>query len=176
MGGMIAQCLAVRHPERVLSLTSIMSTTGEPGLLRPTPEAVQRLMTPVPVDRDAAIEHWIATQRVIGGNGFAFDEQDERERFGRSYDRAFHPEGGTRQLAAIMASGPRREALRAVKQPALVIHGEEDPLVPVEGGIDTHEALGDSELLLIGGLGHSLPRPVWIPIADAIAKLAQRVP
>jgi len=174
MGGMIAQTLAVAHPRRVRSLTSIMSSTGHPGLPPAKPEAMARLGLPAPAEREAYIEHSLATQRICAGSGFPFDEERGRRVAGRAFDRAFDPRGVARQLAAVLASGSRREALAKLNLPALVIHGLEDPLVPVEGGLDTHQAIPRSELLLIDGMGHSLPRGVWPTVLDAIQKHVAR--
>jgi pimeloyl-ACP methyl ester carboxylesterase len=174
MGGMIAQTLAIEHPARVRSLTSIMSTTGHPGLPQAKPEAMARFGQPVPTEREAYIEHALASQRVFSGSGFPFDEERGRRNAARAFDRAFYPQGVARQVAAVIASGSRRDALAKLDVPALVIHGLEDPLVPVEGGLDTHQAIARSELLLIDGMGHSLPRGVWPTLLDAIQKHVAR--
>ena len=174
MGGMVAQELAIRHAERVLSLTSIMSTTGNPSLPPARPEAIARLMQKPQSDREGYLSTFVESMKILFGSGFPFDEARTRERGERLYDRAYYPAGQTRHLAAVLASGSRREALESVVLPALVIHGKDDPLVPVEGGIDTHEALKDSELMLIDGLGHGLPPEVHAKIAQAIADLTAR--
>jgi pimeloyl-ACP methyl ester carboxylesterase len=174
MGGMIAQTLAIRHPERVRTLTSIMSTTGRPGLPGPTPAALGALLAPPVAGREANVERGVATWRVIGSPGFPFDEPRIRERAGRAFDRGFHPEGVARQLSAILASGSRHERLAGVRAPTLVIHGQADPLVPAECGIDTADAVPGAELLLVEGMGHDLPRGAWPTILDAIAKLTAR--
>jgi len=174
MGGMIAQTLAIEHPGRVRSLTSIMSTTGQPGLPQAKPEAMARLGNPVPREREAFVEHSLATARIMAGSGFPFDEERSRRLAARNFDRAFYPQGVARQIAAVMASGSRRDALAKLDVPALVIHGLEDPLIPVEGGLDTHQAIARSELLLIDGMGHSLPRGVWPTVLDSIQKHVAR--
>jgi pimeloyl-ACP methyl ester carboxylesterase len=176
MGGMIAQTLAFRHPSRVLTLTSIMSTTGNPEVPPATPEAMEALMTPPPTSRQANIDRAARVWRVIGSPGFAFDEDEIRVRAGRAYDRGFHPEGVARQFAAVIASGNRKERLRAVTAPTLVIHGADDPLIRVEGAYDTAAAIADSDLLIIDGMGHDLPRAAWPQILDAIARHAAKVP
>ena len=174
MGGMIAQTLAIRHPSRLLSLTSIMSTTGNPEVPSATPQAMQVLLTPVPSEREAYIERSLRTWRVIGSPGFPFDEERIRRRSARSFDRAFHPAGVARQLVAIIASGNRKDALRDVTVPTLVIHGDADPLARVEGGRDTAAAIPDAELLIIAGMGHDLPREAWPRIIDAIDAHARK--
>ncbi len=174
LGGMVAQTLAIAHPRRVRSLTSIMSTTGNPSLPPAKPEAMARLGMAVPSERAAYIEHSLTTQRIVAGTGFPFDEERGRRLAGRLFDRAFYPQGVLRQIAAAVASGSRREALEALRVPTLVVHGLEDPLVPVEGGLDTHEAIAGSELLLIDGMGHSLPRGVWPSLIDAVQKHVAR--
>jgi pimeloyl-ACP methyl ester carboxylesterase len=170
MGGMIAQALALRHPRRVRTLVSIMSSTGNPEVPPAKPAALARLMTPAPAERNAYIEHMLASQSVMSGSGFPHDPEATRRLAGRLFDRAFYPAGVARQIAAILSSGSRKDALAAVRAPTLVIHGLEDPLVPVEGGLDTHDAIAGSELLLINGLGHNLPRGVWPTVLDAIQK------
>ncbi len=171
MGGMIAQILAVRHPARVLSLVSIYSTTGNPALPRPRPEVLQALMTPAPAERAACIAHTVALMRQFAGSGLPFDEPHHRRLAARAYDRAFYPQGTLRQMAAIMVQGNRRPALAAVAAPTLVVHGDEDPLVPLEAGRDTAAAIPGAELMVIAGMGHELPamNAHWLQILDAIA-------
>jgi pimeloyl-ACP methyl ester carboxylesterase len=174
MGGMIAQSLAIRHPERVRSLVSIMSTTGDRSLPPPRPEIASVLLAPMPSDRAGAIDRSVMVFRAIGSPGFPFDEEAVRERAGLQFDRCFHPEGQMRQMAAIVASGSRTEKLGAVRVPTLVIHGVDDPLVPVEGGRATAAAIPGAELLEIPGMGHDNPRDLWVSVVDAIAKLTAR--
>ncbi len=175
MGGMIAQAFAIEHPRRALSLTSIMSTTGHPELPPATPEAMAVLTAPPTTDRAENIERSVASSRVIGSPGFPRDEARIRERAGRSFDRCFYPEGTARQMAAVVASGSRREALAELSIPTLVIHGKADQLVRPEGGLDTHAAIPGAQLMLIEGMGHDLPPGTWPPITDAITKLTQQV-
>ncbi|MFW9784189.1 MAG: alpha/beta fold hydrolase [Candidatus Heimdallarchaeota archaeon] len=175
MGGMIVQIIAFRHPSRVLSLTSIMSTTGNPDLPQPTPEAMQALLSPAPTERNAYIEHSLKIGRLLYGSGFPYDEKRRRELAEEVYDRCFYPIGFGRQLLAIMANGNRKPKLSSIKVPTLVIHGGDDPLVPVQGGRDTHEAIPGSELLIIDGMGHSLPPEIWEQVSDAIAANAAKV-
>jgi len=170
MGGMIAQAIAISHPERVLSLISIYSTTGNPNLPQPKPEAMQILLTPPPEERAAFIEYTLKVFRTISGPGFPFDEEYHRKIAGRSYDRAFYPQGVVRQLMAVMAQDNRKPGLASVTVPTLVIHGADDPLVPVECGKDTAEAVAGAELMIIDGMGHDLPsgKGAWPQITEAI--------
>lgn len=172
MGGMIAQTVAIHHPERVLTLTSIMSTTGDPNLPRPEPEVASILVTPPPSDRAEYIDYSLQTWRLLHGPEFPVDEEYVRERSGRAYDRSFYPFGTGRQLAAILASGSRKDALKKLKTPTLVIHGNKDPLVSVEGGIDTAKAIPRAELLIIEGMGHSIPTEAAPRIIEAIVRHA----
>lgn len=169
MGGMIAQAMAIRHPSRMLSLISIMSSTGNPSLPQPKPETMSVLIAPVPEEREACIEHSVKIWRTIGSPGFAFDEERIRKLAAHSYDRCFHPPGMARQLVAIIAHGSRKPALASVTVPTLVIHGAEDPLIPVEAGKDTAEAVPGAELLIIEGMGYDLPPELWPRIVDANA-------
>src|SRR5688572_4840246 len=162
MGGMIAQTMAIRRPERVLSLTSIMSTTGERRAGRPKLRVWSVLTRRAPHDRDAYIEYFVRVFRMIGSKGFpADDEARVRELAGMTYDRGHHPAGTGRQLAAIIASGDRTEKLRGLRVPATVIHGKADPLIPFRGGRATAAAIPEAKLIAIPGMGHDLPRQVW---------------
>jgi pimeloyl-ACP methyl ester carboxylesterase len=174
LGGMIAQTLAIEHPARVRTLTSIMSTTGERTLPPAKPEAMAVLMTPAPTEREAAIEHGVRVYSTIGSPGYPPDEAELRALLARAFDRGVDPEGVARQLVAILASGSRRDALGSVRAPALVIHGLADPLVPVEGGRDTAACIPGAELMEIEGMGHDLPRALWPTFVDAIAKHTAR--
>lgn len=174
LGGMVAQTVAIEHPSRVRSLTSIMSSTGNPNLPPARPEAMAALLTPPPPDREGSIERLVAVFRVIGSPGFPFDEERFRRIAGRSYDRCFNPAGVVRQLVAILASGSRKDQLRSVRVPTLVIHGADDPLIPVAAAHDTAESVPGAELLIIDGMGHDLPRPVWSRIVDAVTALTGR--
>jgi pimeloyl-ACP methyl ester carboxylesterase len=174
MGGMIAQTLAIRHPKRVRTLTSIMSTTGNPALPPASPAAMRVLMTPAPTQREAYIEHHVEVAKVIGSPGFPFDAEAARARGARAFDRGVSPAGIARQLVAILASGSRKTALASVRTPTLVIHGTADPLVPIAGGRDTAESVPGAEFLEIEGMGHDLPREVWPRLVDAITKHAAR--
>ena len=167
MGGMIVQEIAINHPSRVLSLTSIMSTTGDPKLPQPSPKALKILMSPAPEGREASIEYAVETGRFLYGSGFPYDEEKARKEAARTYDRSFYPQGMSRQLVAILASGERTEKLASVRVPTLVIHGKDDPLVPHEAGIATSNAIPGAVLLLIDGMGHSLPPETWPQVLDA---------
>ena len=169
MGGMIAQTVAYRHAPKARSLVSIMSSTGNPALPQAKPEAMAVLMTPRPLDRASNVEAAVAASKVIGSPAYPADEARLRERAGKMYDRAFTPLGTVRQMAAIMAHGNRAPRLAGVKAPTLVIHGLADALVPVEGGRDTAKSIPGSQLLEIEGMGHDLPQPLFVRIADAIA-------
>ena len=170
MGGMIVQIIALRHPDRVLSLTSIMSTTGNPNLPQARPEAMQTLLTPAPTERDAYIEESVKRWRILYGSGFPYPEEEFREQAATLYDRSFYPQGVSRQLFAILGAENRVPKLCAIKVPTLVIHGGDDPLVPVEGGKETAASIPGAELLIIEGMGHSLPRETWPQVVGAIAK------
>jgi pimeloyl-ACP methyl ester carboxylesterase len=170
MGGMIAQSIAIRHPQHVLSLISIYSTTGNPELPQPKPEAIEVLISPMPKEREAYIEYSVKAYRMLAGRGFPFDEEWHRKMAVHSYDRSFYPQGLARQLLAIFAQGNRKADLASVTAPALVVHGSDDPLVPVECGRDTAEAIPGAKLLIIEGMGHDAPHGgAWPQIIDAIA-------
>jgi pimeloyl-ACP methyl ester carboxylesterase len=169
MGGMIAQALAIGYPQRLLSLTSIYSTTGNPDLPRGKPEVMMLLLSPPPRDREPFIEFSLNLFKAVTGPGFGLDEKWVRNMVGLSYDRSFCPQGEVRQLVAIMTQGNRKAGLKGVKVPTLVIHGDADPLVPVEAGKDTAEAVPGAKLKIIEGMGHDLPHgELWAQIAKDI--------
>jgi pimeloyl-ACP methyl ester carboxylesterase len=172
MGGMIVQTMAIEHPERVLSMTSIMSTTSEPDYFKSDPEAMQALMTPPPTEREAYIDNSVRISRIVSSPRY-FDEKFARERATAAFDRCFYPEGATRQMAAVNASGSRETGLRALTVPSLVIHGRRDPLVLLPGGERTAELIPGANLLVLSDMGHDLPRPLWPLITDAIASHAR---
>lgn len=171
MGGMIAQIFAARYPERTLSLASIMSSSGRRGLPGPTRAARRALMQPAPAaaQRERLIEHMTQTFRVIGSPAFPIPEKMLRERIARSIDRSLCPGGVARQLVAIAASGDRSPLLEQIVRPSLVIHGAQDPLVPVACGIDTARRIAGAVLHVIDGMGHDLP-PQLIPRLLALLK------
>src|SRR4051794_8561420 len=174
MGGMIAQTIAVRFPERVLSLVSIMSNTGARWSGQPRLATYRVLLGRPPRERDAYIENMVKTFKVIGSPGFERDEAQLREMAGRSYDRGRNPAGAGRQLAAIIASGDRTELLHGIRVPTTVIHGQKDRLVSPSGGKATARAIPGARLVTIPGMGHDLPRGAWPQIIGAIADNAAR--
>jgi pimeloyl-ACP methyl ester carboxylesterase len=174
MGGMIGQTMAIERPERVLSLTSIMSTTGERRAGMPKLRVWSALMRRAPDRRDAFVEYFVRMFRMIGSPGLPQDEPRIRELASATFDRCHCPEGTARQLAAILASGDRTPALRRLRVPTTVIHGTDDPLVPFRGGVATARAIPDAELVAIQGMGHDLPREIWPKLLDAVEKNAER--
>lgn len=173
MGGMIVQTMAIDRPERIRSVVSIMSTTGARDVGQPTPEALQRLLTAPPSNRDEYIEASIGAE--IWSSKRYFDPQRAREKAAANFDRMFYPEGSTRQYAAILASGDRTEALRSVEVPMLVIHGNDDTLIHPSGGEATAAAVPGSRLLLLDDMGHDIPQPLWEEIAGAIVEFGDSV-
>jgi pimeloyl-ACP methyl ester carboxylesterase len=170
MGGMIAQVVAYRHPKRVLSLTSIMSNTGNPNLPQAKPDAIAAVVAPMPTERAAYIEHNMNVWRKIWSPGFPFEEKRARTYLAKSYDRSYYPQGMARQNIAILSRGDRTESLLAIKAPTLVIHGSGDPLIPVEAGKDTARVIPGANLLIIDGMGHDLPTGVWSEIVTATSR------
>jgi pimeloyl-ACP methyl ester carboxylesterase len=168
MGGMIAQELAISFPQRVHSLTSIMSTTGNPKVPPPTREASAILMAPPPATKEEFFVRFAQTWKILRVGSFPRDEALDHARAERTYERGLNPAGVGRQLRAILASGSRKQRLASVKAPTLVIHGTVDPLVRPEGGKDTAASIPGAKLLLIEGMGHALPIPMWPQIIGAI--------
>jgi pimeloyl-ACP methyl ester carboxylesterase len=173
MGGMIAQVVAIEHPERVRTLTSIMSTTGERGLPQAKPEVYAAIAAPPPLTVEAFIETNVRVAELLRGYADASEEREARARATRAAARGLNPVGGARQLAAVIADGSRKEALAGVKAPTLVIHGVDDPLVPVEAGRATAQAIPGAKLIEFDRMGHTLPRAHWPAIVDAIAAHAR---
>jgi pimeloyl-ACP methyl ester carboxylesterase len=174
MGGMIGQTLAAKHPDRVLSLTSIMSSTGNSDVGQPTPEAMTALITPMPGDRAGYVDAAVRTFQAIGSPGYPPDEERLREVIGASYDRSYNPIGFLHQLAGILASGNRTETLRQIKAPTVVIHGEDDPLIVVSGGEATADAIPGAKLVKVPGMGHDLPPQLWPQFIDEIVENTER--
>jgi pimeloyl-ACP methyl ester carboxylesterase len=172
MGGMIAQEATILFPERVRSLTSIMSTTGNPNMPPPTREAAAMLMAAPPTTKEEYFARFAQTWKVLRAGSFPEDEALDQGRAERSFARGLNPAGAGRQLRAILASGSRKERLGSVKTPTLVIHGTVDPLVRPEGGRDTAASIPGAKLLMVKGMGHALPIPMWPQIIDAIDKHA----
>jgi pimeloyl-ACP methyl ester carboxylesterase len=173
MGGMIAQTMAIEHTDRLLSLTSVMSTTGDRDVGQADPGVlVEVLLAPMPTEPDEALTHKLHIAKSIGSPAH-FDEDRARRRAELETARSVDPQGTMRQLLAIVSSPSRSAALREVRLPSLVVHGEIDPLVGVSGGLRTHECLDGSELLLVPDMGHDLPPPVWDPLADRVAAFAR---
>jgi pimeloyl-ACP methyl ester carboxylesterase len=172
MGGMIVQHMAFGHIDRVLTMTSIMSTTGDRSVGQARPEALAALLRPPPSDRDSYLDQAAETWRVISGPHY--DEARSRDRAARAFDRAFNPAGAAFQMAAVLSDGDRTARLSGVRCPALVIHGRVDPLVTLSGGEATARAVPGAELLVLDEMGHDLPPPLLPDIVGAIAKLAAR--
>jgi pimeloyl-ACP methyl ester carboxylesterase len=172
MGGMIAQLIAITYPARVLSLTSIMSTVGGPNAVQAEPAVSAIFMAPPGRTREERVEQSFSNRRLIYGTGMPFDADRARQKAERAVDRSFSPDGGLRQLAAIIAAPERTAALGRLSVPTLVIHGESDPLVPPENGRQTAAALRNARLIMIPGMGHALPEEVWPQVVDAIAAVA----
>jgi pimeloyl-ACP methyl ester carboxylesterase len=173
MGAAITQELAINFADRLLTATCIMGTSGDPRLPPPTQEAMAVLMTPTPLDRDAYMERFLWTWRVLRGSAFPEDEARERARAERIFARGINPPGVARQLAAIFASGDRSAALPNVRVPMLVIHGTADPLVPVEGGRAIAAGVPGARLVEIEGMGHALPPAVWDEVVEEVEKRAR---
>jgi pimeloyl-ACP methyl ester carboxylesterase len=174
MGGMIVQTMALRHGHRLRSMVSIMSSTGNPELPPATPEAMAALLSPAGTTLDDVLDRAVTLWRAIGSTAYP-DSADRIRRQARAdFERSFYPVGTARQMAAVAVSGNRRPHLHQVTTPTLVIHGKNDPLVPLAGGIDTHEAIPGSRLEVIEGMGHDLPEPLWNDIVRLIAEHTAR--
>jgi pimeloyl-ACP methyl ester carboxylesterase len=174
LGGMIAQVVAIREPERVLSLSSIMSTTGNRDVGQPHPEGMAALFSPPPRDPDGFAEWAVANWRTLGSPGFELDEDAIRATAKVSFERGYNPDGVARQLAAAIASGDRTEELSRLEVPTLVIHGSDDVLIDVSGGEATARAIPGAKLIVIPGMGHDLPRALWPQFVDEIVANAER--
>src|SRR3954467_10866357 len=174
MGGMIAQTIAIRYPERTLSLVSIMSNTGSFWTGQPALTMYAVLLKPAPRDREAFIQHAVEMFTKIGGSGYKPDVEDLRTIASTSYDRGHDPRGSQRQLWAIIADRDRSPQLAPLRMPATVIHGADDKLVRPSGGRATAKAIPGAKLVEIPGMGHGLPRGAWPRIIDAITETASR--
>lgn len=172
MGGMIVQRMAINQPDRVLSMTSIMSTTGAPEVGNATPEAGAVLVTPPPADRNGYIEHTVQSRQVTGGAHYSADYW--RAQAAKLYDRMFHPIGSAFQIAAVAADGDRTAELGSVTVPSLVIHGRMDPLISLSGGEATASAIPGAELLVIDTMGHDLPSAIWEEVVAAMIAVAAK--
>lgn len=176
MGGMIAQIMACEHPERVMSLTSIMSSTGNPALPPPAPDVMAMMAGPAPdpvLDEAGYVAHGLAFARRIAGGGHPFDEAAARGLIVEERRRAGDRQGFGRQIAAIAVAGDRRPRLATVTAPTLVIHGSDDPLFPPACGEDTAASIPGAQLMLIGGMGHDLPAELYAEVAEAIDRTAR---
>ncbi|MGH3433748.1 MAG: alpha/beta fold hydrolase [Thermocrispum sp.] len=174
MGGMIAQLLAIRYPQRVRSLTSIMSTTGHKFVGRPSLTGWQALLSGAPADRESYLDHQVRTSTRLRSPGYPIEEERVRARAAMSFDRGLNAAGRARHLAAILATADRTPKLRELRLPVTVIHGTDDHLVNVSGGLATARAVPGAELHVINGLGHELPPALWSRFADFIEHTAQR--
>jgi pimeloyl-ACP methyl ester carboxylesterase len=174
MGATIAQTLAIHHPQRMLSMTSIMSTTGDRNLPQAEPSAVAAVTRPQPATLERYVEQYVDTWKVLRVGRFQEEETRDRARAVRTYRRGLSGGGSARHLVAILASGSRKDALRTVAVPTLVIHGDIDPLVPLAGGISTAQCIPGAELLVLEGMGHAISRPLWPQIIGAIASFITR--
>ncbi|MCB0997478.1 MAG: alpha/beta hydrolase [Acidimicrobiales bacterium] len=173
LGGMVAQRVAIDHPTRVRSLTSMMSTTGAPDVGQPSREALVALLEPTPLGREAVIAAGLACRRIWGSPDH-LDEDALRAYFARCYDRAPDGDGANRQFAAVLVDGSRDAELATVRCPALVVHGDHDVLIHPSGGERTAAVLPDAELLMLEGLGHDLPSPYWQQVIESLTRLAIR--
>ena len=174
MGGFIAQLVAINHPDRVISLTSIMSGPGGQDGVPPQPEGADVLTRIPPETREERIEHGVWIRKTLKGPGDPFDEAVETQQVERAYDRSYYPVGTGRQLVAILAAEGRLEKLSRVKVPTLVIHGTDDVLVPVDNGRRVASAIPGARLLEFEQMGHNVPERVWPQILDAIEELAKQ--
>ena len=167
MGGMVAQLVAIRHPELVTTLTSMMSSTGSPDVGQSTPEAFAALMKPMAPDRGGYVADSVASSRVWASKRY-FDKSAASALAAASYDRGLCPEGTTRQLAAMLATGSLEGDLARLRLPVLVIHGTDDTLITPSGGQRTAEVIPGAELMIVTDMGHDRPEPLWPILWDAI--------
>ena len=171
MGGMIAQVFALEYPQRTLTLTSMASTTNEPDLPAADPEVMRVVFSPAPAEREAYIRFATRMFEVFAGGSDKFDKALQREIAARSFDRGVYPPGFIRQFAAVLTAKGRRQTLKSLGMPALVVHGIQDTLVPFAHGEDTAGAIPGAAFLAVDGLGHGLAFPdLWDEISTAIAR------
>ncbi|MES1990017.1 MAG: alpha/beta hydrolase [Pseudomonadota bacterium] len=174
MGGMIVQSMAINHQEKIISATSIMSSTGGPDVPRASDAAMAALQERAASgEREVVIRHSMKGRRVYQSPAYPMSDEALYQKCASEYDHMFYPEGASRQYAAIIADGSRCERLKSVKLPFLVIHGNDDPLVPPGGGIDTAKYVTGSKLVLIDGMGHDLPVELCPRYVELIAELAE---
>ncbi|WP_337033861.1 alpha/beta hydrolase [Paenibacillus illinoisensis] len=177
MGGMIAQIIASEYPERVLSLTSIMSSTGNPDLPQTSPEVMAMMTKPAPnpfEDEAGFLAQKLSFSKLIAGTGYPFEEDSYRALILEEIQRDYDPGSVGRQIAAMAVAGDRRPRLATIKVPVLVIHGVDDPLFHPACGKDTASAIPGAELMLVDGMGHDLPHQLYKVIADGIDRTARR--
>jgi pimeloyl-ACP methyl ester carboxylesterase len=174
MGGMIVQTMAIEHSDRLLTMTSVMSTTGDPDVGQPTEAAKKRFMAAAPRDRDGFIAEYLAGLRVWGSPA-CFDEQRLTANAAEAFDRCFDPSGRARQVMAIAASGSRTAALADVDVPTLVLHGSADTLIDPSGGRRTAEVISGARFVLLDGMGHDYPPEYWDRIVDLVTAHARHV-
>jgi pimeloyl-ACP methyl ester carboxylesterase len=176
MGGAIAQIVAARHPERTLSLTSIMSSSGNPMLPPPTPAASMALFSPLPITRDKTtiVADAIARYLPLASPAYPRTQAELLTMFGEEYDRSFYPQGVARQLGALIANGDRRSLLKTIKCPTVVLHGRDDPLIPFACGKDVADNIPNAEMRVIDGMGHDFPVALSEAFADAICTAARQ--
>jgi pimeloyl-ACP methyl ester carboxylesterase len=172
MGGMIAQEIAIHQPKRLLTMTSIMSTTGDTRLPNASLKMRLRLLKRSPVEKYAYEKHIVSLFKLLNGSYYPFDEARYRRLAADVFKRGIHPKGIARQLAAVIASGSRKEKLGTVETPALVIHGDADPLIPVAHGQATADAIPEAKLHIVPGMGHTMPEAAWPEIIDTIVRHA----
>jgi pimeloyl-ACP methyl ester carboxylesterase len=176
MGALIAQIIAIRHSSKTLSLVSIYSPTNNPDLPPPDPRAMSVFFEPVPFERQAYIDRLVRDFRILAGPGFSFDEPWHRHLAAQAFDRGFYPPGISRNMAASMAYPTHKAALGSVSAPTLVIHGSDDPIVPVAAGKDIAASVPNAELMIVEGMGHDLPHDgPWVQIVDRIIALTGKI-
>lgn len=159
---------ALCYPSRILSLTPMMTAPSPAIFTQSKPEAMQALLTPAPTEKNAYIENRLNVNRALRGSGIPTDEDQLKLLAERIFDRSFHPEGTARQMMAILSNGDVTPLLKGIKAPTLVIHGSDDPLVPMEGGKEIAEAIPNAKIKIVEGWGHSFPTPIWPILLDAI--------